>query len=328
MTSLFRKANASEYRTTPDHLPALLQGCRQDLTTGLVQFSHSTEDHLTLFLVEGNIINAYLHTSTTWKHISPTAWGSSVKNVEGTARILNLPIDGIRIGKITVECMPSAHTLTVQTADLEKHLYEWAILPLARVVHIGWSDAEASIVLPGNGDPKRTILFINREQAITGPEAMEKILSWDESHCEVTIYADENGAEACQEYHLHLAFTDSLELILRRYEELAGRSLMYALGHELTTAAQGQGWHILCEGDSVTDQEVFPSLPDAASAYRMLCNLCLAHAETVIGQKLTNTIVRDTVIEVDKSYGEVLKVHPLLLPDEASVVEIGVPTYG
>lgn len=141
---------------------------------------------------------------------------------------------------------------------------------------------------------------------------------WHETQFDVSVYSGEQTSEAFQENLLVRTFTGVLQKVIRRYNELAGRSLVNALGQEITNAARGQGWHIQSAGETVMDSEIFSTIQDQASAYRMLAGLCMARIEDVLGPKITNTILRETLTQLDKTSLQILQTYPFLAITEST----------
>jgi hypothetical protein len=286
---------------------------RQDLMTGFIDIKYPTENQLIFLFAEGKIATAYLLTASERKRLQPLEWNALLTHISGTVRTLQLPREGLRVSQILIESAAPVRAFTTQTFDLKKHAEEWAARPQQGPVQLRWPQAEAVMIFPGNGLPAQPILFINKERAFSGADAFRNILNWYETQCEASVYSGENASEAFEEYLLQRTFTGTMQKVIRRYNELAGRSLVNVLGQEITAAAQGQGWRIQSFGGTVIDTEIFPTIQEQASAYRMLFGLCLARIEDVIGPKITNSIVRETLTQMELADRKTLQTHPFLV---------------
>ena len=309
---LFPKADASEYQANVSQLQALLLACQQSLYYGLVEISYPSRERIALFFVENKVTCVYSANLGDWTRIPVDEYISLLENAESSVRIVPLPLEGIRIGKVMLECKNTGNTFTIPTSDLKIHLEEWQRLPRITINHVHWIDAEAIFIVPGHRMPIQMALFASQEQVLGGEKALARALAWHELQCEVTTYADEIRTDACLEYHLHLYFTIVLELILKRYDELAGHGLANIVSGALSDMAGKQGWHIQAMDGIVTDNEIFNSHQAAFAAFQTLAGACLSQIETVLGPKLTSTIVEEAIQSIDKTGQEILLQYPIL----------------
>jgi hypothetical protein len=312
MKHLFPSASATEISASAAQVQALIQMFRQDLMTGLIDINYLPDKQLIFLFTEGKIATTYLLTSLDWKRLQPLEWNALVSNITGTVRTLQLPREGLRVSKILIESDTPIRTFTTQTSDLKKHVEEWTAYPHNGPIHLRWSQAEAVMLFPGYNPAAQPALFVNNEQAICGTDAFRNILNWHETQCEASVYSGDQASEAFEEYLLQRTFTGTVQKVIRRYNELAGRSLVNALGQEITTAARGQGWHIQSSDGTVTDAEIFSSIQNQASAYRMIAGLCLSRIEDVMGSKITTSIVQETLSQMDPIDQSMMRTHPFL----------------
>jgi hypothetical protein len=324
MDDLFSLATTREFNLSPSQFRSLIHGFTLIRQSGLIQFTPPSNEQLVLLFVDGVAKNAYVVTPKARRKIQPFEWSSFVGKSEGTVRILTLPSEGMRIGKMFMECQQCRESFQLQTADLERRFNGWSASPKTIAVHMRWPEAEAAVVFPGKDAPVHTALFIKKGTTFTDATALSTIHSWEEKTCTVSYYTEQGELEAWQEYRLHLLFVQTLELILTRYNDLAGRSLVSALDNEINAEVYKNGWKINYAGNGVHDHQIFSSPEEATGAYRRLYNLCLAHIEVVIGEKLTLSIVQEIHERMDKDRLEILRMYPMFSPLEMTAPEVQV----
>ena len=316
MDTLFPHADANESHPEPGQLQDLLLNCQKSLIYGMVEISYTPDDRFLLFFANNEVVGLYRFAREgIWERVPSSDPGVAVKNVKSTMRILPLPLEGVRIGKIMAECIKTGNTIPISTSGLKDRLDAWNVLPQTKMVNIHWPNAEAAVILPGYRLPIKTVLFITREQTIAGEKMLSRITSWQESQSEVRVYDDEAKLDAFLEYHLHLYFTNSLESILNRYREVAGASLANRASGEMNDLAQQRGWHIQSMDGKIIDQQIFSEPKQAFDAFQGISGFCLTQIEAVIGAKLTSTIVNETIDALDKTGQEILQRYPFLHSD-------------
>ncbi len=323
MNGLFSFKAIEEYETSASHLLSLLESSRRELRTGVIQVSYPFNQLLIILLVQGEPINLYRSVENNLTKIQLEQIVPLMGTTQARACIQTLPLEGIRVSKMLIECPKSKGEFQLQTRDLNRRLDGWSASPETQAIRIQWPLAEAVLVFPGNNGPIQPILFLSESSIATEMDALAAIQNWNEPTCNISVFSGDNQAEAWIEYKLHLTFTNIVERLLTRYNELAGKSLVSVLNQEIDDETLRRGWRISCVGNGVLDHHVFPSPKEAAAAYRLLCKLILAHLQTVVGPKITRAIVRDMLEATGPQGREILETYRLLAAFKASLLSDG-----
>ncbi len=314
MDGLFPLAKVSEYHTSATKLHSLLSKYQQSRLTGILQINLDAENRLFFLFVQGNAINTYLLTPEASKKILVSEAGALVSKVKAQAIELNLPLEGIRISKLLLESPRGTEAFQLQTRDLIQRIDGWSSSPQSIAIHIRWANAEAVMVFPGHDAPVHPTIFVKEGMTATELDALSAITSWNEPTCIISSLSQRDDTDAWREYQLHLTFTKTAELVITHYNELAGRSMVSVLNQDIYDETLKKGWRISCIGNGIIDHHIFPSPAQAAKAYRTLFSLILAHMQTVIGQRITASIVENAVAAMDKGSQEIIHSYHLLLP--------------
>ncbi len=312
MDGFFSLATTGVYSTSITELRSLIDQQVQGHLTGVIHGAYSSGHQFALFLIQGTLINAYVRTKGAWAKIPLLDWLSCFEKTNSEVKAFNLPVEGIRVTKMLFECPETQGIFQLQTSDLARRFDGWSTSPETIVVQIQWPHAEAVLVFPGEAMPVQPVIFINDSQIATEKEALSAITSWKDPACTVSVFADHSGRDAWAEYRLHLIFTKTTELLLTRYNELAGKSLVSVLNQDVDDETLRRGWRISCVGNGILDHHIFFSPKEATKAYRNLLTLIQAHMETVVGRKISNAIIREVVEELGTNGQEVLRTYRLL----------------
>jgi hypothetical protein len=305
---------SNEIHATSQQAHAIVHTYRQDLKTGVIQLSAGPDEQTLLLFHNGKVISSYLVTPDTWKRQQPSEWAAKLDADEMGIKTVELPIEGVHIVKFSIEQQGEIKKAAIRSGEVKTLIEEWNTAAETGLAAVLWSDAQATLVLPGSSKPIEILFFASRDQMATGLDGMRLLTTQPDEACIANYIPAQTTLDAWREYQLHRAFSEGMKAILTRYQELAGRSLLNALSQELSEATAGQEWAIQVSGTNVIDRQVFHSIEDAANAYRMLVNLCLADIETVVGTKFSNAIVEDAVRSLDGSSQDILKTYPLFLP--------------
>ncbi len=323
MNGLFSFKAVEEYETSASHLLALLEASRRELRTGIIQVSYPLNQALIILLVQGEPINFYRSVENKLTKIQLEQIATFMGTTQARACIQTLPLEGIRISKMLIECPQTKGEFQLQTLDLNRRLDGWSASPETQVVRIEWPMAEAVLVFPGNNGPIQPIIFLSEAKSATEMDALAAIQKWEEPTCNISVFSGDDQADAWIEYKLHLTFTDIVERLLTRYNELAGKSLVSVLNQEIDDRTLRRGWRISCVGNGILDHHVFASPKEAAAAYRVLCKLILAHMKTVVGPKITRGIVQDMLEATGPRGREILETYRLIAAFKASLLSDG-----
>jgi hypothetical protein len=318
MDGLFPFSTANESDNSTKELELLFARHLQSQLTGVFEISHPPKIQLFFLIVQGRVTNAYLVTPDLRQKIQPDEWTGYLGDVRAHARILTLPLEAIRVSKLLLECSQRQGSFQLPTRELVRRIDGWSTSPEVIAIQINWPGAEGVLVFPGKDAPVQPAIFMTHGQIVTESDAVIAITHWKETTCTVSILADDGSADVWKEYKLRLVFTRAAELLLTRYKELAGQSLVSALNQDIDDETLERGWRISCLGNGMIDHHIFSSPQEAAEAYRVLSGMIQAHLDTVLGSKIAHTIFTDIFEGMDLESQGILRAYQLLIPPGTS----------
>ncbi len=318
MDDIFPFVNPEELLISEANLKGLLKKQSQIHLTGLIQIECPQEKRLSLLFVLGEAVNVYLSSADESRKFPLERYATVLGNTQNKARILKLPLEGIRLSKMMLETSRQVGTFQIQTADFVRRFDGWSTSPETIIVLARWPRAEAILVFPGNSAPVQPILFSRNGHISTELDAMAEIHAWKEPTCSIMIFSMGEDTDAWQEYHLHLIFIRLAEQILTRYNEIAGTILVSVLNQEIDDETLRRGWRISCVGNGIHDHHIFSSPQEAGQAYHILSRFILKHLNLVLGSKIAASILREVTDGLDQESRALLEEYQLLdLTEEA-----------
>ena len=318
MDGLFQYATAGEQSSSVRELERLLAQHIQGQLTGIVEIAYPPQIRLFFLLVQGELKNSYLVTPELIRKIQYDEWTGFLGKAEAQARVLTLPLEAIRAAKLLIECPAPAGSFPLPTRELVRRIDGWSTSNGCMAIRIVWPAAEGVMVFPGKDGLVQPALFITHGQIVTETDAIIAITHWKEATCTISQLVDDDRVEAWKEYRLRLAFTRMTELLLTRYKELAGQSLVSSLNQDIDDETLRRGWRISCVGNGMIDHHIFASPQEAADAYRELSRLLLAHLDAVLGSRITHSLAAEIFDEIDADSQEILRSYRLLLPPDSA----------
>jgi hypothetical protein len=323
MDGLFPFATASEYQTSIEELEILYAKQLQSQLTGIFEIACPPNVQIFSLIVQGLVTNTYLVRPDLLQKIPPDEWASHLGETKARARIMTLPLEAIRIGKMLLECSKRQGTFQLPTRELVRRIDGWSTSPEVIAIQINWPGAEGVLVFPGKDAPVQPAMFLTHGQLVTESDAIIAMTHWKESTCTVSILSDDGSADVWKEYKLRLVFTKGAELLLTRYKEMAGQSLVSALNQAIDDETLERGWRISCVGNGMIDHHIFSSPQEAAEAYRVLSRMIQAHLDKVLGAKIAQSIVSEIFEGMDQESQGILRTYQLLIPPAATGISPG-----
>lgn len=289
MISLFDNIYRDKRLVSANQLQIMLKLSQQDLMSGLVEISYSPEDKILLLLNGGKISCAYQYTGDLIAR-APLSNLSVVLNShpQGSIRICALAPSFLRAVKTVVEQPNHSQPLSSRTATIPKLIEESQAQPGPSLLHFRWPSAEGFVFIPGNNFPARQYAFLTEGQSSDSAAAVSMFSRWSEADCEIARYAGDPAFDIWKENDLQLGFALLIEQILRRYEELVGHLLSRKLEDSLNRLSRTQSWNIAIANTAVDDVQLFDTFTDAVVAYRSIFDLASRQIGGVIGTRLFN----------------------------------------
>ncbi|MEW5940963.1 MAG: hypothetical protein AB1750_14945 [Chloroflexota bacterium] len=211
----------------------------------------------------------------------------------------SMPVASLRLLKIYFEHSSPAETLKIQAERLPTLIAQWARNSSPNLAVLRWSEADGLfIIFAGNASPVESAFFSKEGQSF-GADALAKFHAWKEATLDATRYAYAEEIQTWAEYSAHVAFVALLEQILLHYKELTGLALLNALGRNINRVAMEHKCDVSVVLGKITDQALFSNLEDALWAYNAILSVAFDHVAIVLGQKLMQQTVHDSLGGLD-----------------------------
>jgi len=289
MISLFDQIYPDKRLVSTNQLQVMLKLFQQDLMNGLVEISYS-QDELVLLLLNSGMITCAYHSLGDAVVRQPLQDLSALLNshAEGRIRICPLTPSFLRAVKTLVEQPYSTTTYPAITSTLPALIEKNQSRSDPALLHFHWSRAEGFVFFPGNNFAPRQYAFLSEDQTSDSAAAGSMFTRWSEPALTVLEYAADPQRDIWKENNLQLGFSLLVEQVMRRHEELVGHLLSRKLEDNLNRLCHTQSWNISVAGSSIDDVQLFDTLADAASAYRLILDTMSRQVSGVIGTRLFN----------------------------------------
>lgn len=283
---LFHAANSDWQILARNEFAHTLQTCQGDFQTCLLQVGLESRNGLAALLVRGQIVNLYRTGQA--KRLIPSDPFKFLRAEQDIfkIRILALTPHTVRMVKILLEQhRNNTPILPIKTGSIRQAIELAGQEPVPGLAHLSWPSAQGLALLPGNGQPPRHTLFVASNQILHSAGSMAALYRWKEEDCRLKVYDSRELSPAWEEYFLHQAFAWLVSFLFRRFEELAGRSLVNTIVREMNFTSSAHGWNIAVSSRNITDQAVFSSPEEAGQVYQRLLEIGLHHGKLVLGQE-------------------------------------------
>jgi len=296
MISLFDGIYRDQRVASANQLQIMLKLSQQDLMSGLVEVSYSPEEKILLLLNSGNITCVYHCTGDVIARTPISDLPVLLSAFPGgNIRVCSLAPSFLRAVKTIVEQPRASKVLALHTTELPKSIHEYQALPEASLLQFRWHSAEGFVFLPGHNFPARQYAFLTEGQSSDSAAAVSMFSRWSEAECTVSYYLGDPAVQIWQENTLQLGFALLIEHTLRRYEELVGHLLSGKLEDSINRLCRTQSWNISVADSTMDDVQLFDTLEDTIAAYRAIFDLASRQIAGVIGTRLFNEALENSL---------------------------------
>jgi hypothetical protein len=311
---IFSTVRAANQHVAVAELEDLLSTYRKKQFTGAVEIAFPGEESLSLLLANGAVVDAVHHQNGEEERITDSAVIQRLVNSpEAEISAMRLLSQMIVPGRIMAALEPT-QTLQTSTNEIPRLILEWSKLASLSLVHIHWMDAEAILLLPGEGLPARDIALVTPDAIQDSPEALDTIKRWDQPDCVVQRWEVIEQNDLWSQVQIRLAFSTYVHNILIRYEQFTGRALVNVVARDVNILSARNGWNINMTGTSIIDNTVFSSTDHVIASYRSMMTAIMQHIISVVGRKLMEMILLESAMDLAPSYCHILEKH-MLLPE-------------
>lgn len=285
----------------------LVQSQREELCTGLMRMRHSSGDDFVMSFVEGAQQKLYRCIETGTEILPRSAW-PPVNRSDVSVGILNLSIEAARFMRVAFDApVLRVDQFLLHSQDLTEKVGEWAIDNSPSVVRVHGENIDKYYLFADRSNSVLEEISFRDGQAqfSIADTSFPKILP--PATYQVTRYVSDPDHEVWCEFKLRLAFSPFMQILMKRFGELAGKVLTERLCENLSSWVRGGGWDINLSSNGVMNRHYFESLDDAVSAYADIINRFQFEASPAIGQQMAEGLLRESATRLDPIRRDLLK---------------------
>jgi len=287
-------------------LSALIQLQRQDLLTGLLEVVYPGNAQTLLFFNLGAPFAMYVQNEGIWRKILPSQWSDYYAQPNGEAAIIPLGGDGLRTCLMTLESgQGEMEEILIRTAGFAAHLGQVKKRETASLLRVQDEAFHALVVVPGGTVDVQDVLIFSKSGIHTDIRTLTRLIGDEDRLIRVSQTEFPHFPQFMEEYALRVAFVALAEPAMKRFEQLAGDSLMELLGQEVNNYAFHQGWKIQFFGSQVVHRHFFQESGEAVVVYRSLFRMMRQYIHRVVGASLAANVVSEGLGGLPASYREI-----------------------
>jgi hypothetical protein len=265
-----------------------IQQALNNRLTGQIQLTFSSGRTETILARNGVVEALFLR-----NHRLPSLdWDSPVgRNGRGTLSIEPLPERALLFKKVMIEELQPPAPQSAGTSQLKAMLNLVEHGPGPTLFHIHWERAEAFVLVAGEQIPVRHAVLITPSETEEGSHALERILTWGEGRCSVTIYRGNIRNQAWLELYLNILFEWYCSMVLTQYGRLTGTVMVQSIVRRSAMLGARKGLHFEPLKTELKDTSLFQSAAEAGNTYNSVLFTIYEQIEPIIGRSLAQTIM-------------------------------------
>ena len=294
-------------KVSPGFVEMFIRTQRSELFTGLIQLRQPSNENLVFAFVDGVERQLYRCDQHTTEAIPRSSWPKVLFNSDTSVGLLPLSLEAIRVVQVAHEApVIRVEQMNLDSLDLLDHADRWALDAEPSVVHVHTDPADHFYLCADRSNRVfEEIVFMDRQAqfSVSDPSFAQKLSQT--THL-VTRYISMRDHAVWRGYGLRLAFLPLMRMLMKRFSELAGRSLTERLGEQLSLWARGGGWNMTFSGNGVINREYFDTVDEAANAYKDLVGRFQHETGLAIGSRMAENISREVLLKLDPATRELL----------------------
>ena len=277
--------------------------------TGQIQITFLNGRKLSIFIQRGVVYSLYIR-----NHRLPDLnWDIPLRRFgRGTLVVEPLPARALMFRKVILEettspqAQPSGtHQLRVMVSLAEHNLNP-------TLLHMRWEKAEGYVLVAGGHIPISHAVLIAPSGIEEGSTALNHILTWEETRCNVTAYHGDIKNQAWLELHLNILLEWYCQNMLNYYKQLTGVVMVRSILQSLSVLAESRKWNISTHDQQLRDVSIFLSAAETGTAYREMLSAIRSRIEPIIGSSLTRTLVKQSIEPTRGVYKTIQEVFELI----------------
>ena len=281
--------------------------------TGLLDVVSEGEQALLFFNV-GSPFVLFHRGETKWRKVPSTQWNDVFARPNGQAAIIPLGGDALRMCLLALEAgAGESEEVLLRPAGFKLYLENVQTRDAATLIWVREEALQGFILVPGRKLPLRDALVFSPAGQKSDADALSMLFKLDDRLLRISQFEFSEFPPFLQEYALRVVFLLLAEPALKRFEQLAGDTLMEALSQEVNRFAFHQGWKIQFFGERVQHRQYFQDVSEAAAVYRSFFRVLKQYAIRVVGAALAGSMAAEGVDSLPATYREILESRNFLV---------------
>jgi hypothetical protein len=295
---------------SPGFIETLIQTQREELFTGLMRLSHSSDENLVFTFLEGTQQKLYHCSNTTIEMIPKQTWQDALNHQSTSVGFLRLPTEAMRFVRIVYEApIRQVEESTFSREELADAAGTWTVDQNPAIVHVQGGNVNAYYLFAGHAIPVIEELSFITGKALFSISDTSFPQTLPKNDYQATRYTSTSEHDLWREHELRLAFHPFLRMLMNRFNELAGRVLTERLCEHLSTWVNEGGWDITVTSNGAVNRHYFDSFESAISFYFDLLHHFHSEASPAIGSRMADGLSREILVKLDPYRRELLTKH-------------------
>jgi hypothetical protein len=277
--------------------------------TGLIKITFLFGKTETILVIHGRVCQVYVR-----NHRAPDMeWETPIERYgAGTLTIEAMPARALMFRKILLEEVITTKPVSMHTRQLQPMFDLAKTNPGPTLFHIQWEYTEAFVLVSGGRLPIRHAVLIGPLETTEWKLVFDHISDWQDELCHVTIYRGDIKNQAWLELHLNILLEWYCQNMLNYYQQLTGAVMVRSILQSLSVLAENKGWNISTRNQHLTYASIFPSAAETGRAYRDVLSAIRSRIEPIIGNSLTQYIMKQSTEPITGIYKTIEEVFQLV----------------
>lgn len=277
-------------------LSALIQLQRQDLLTGMVDVAYDDGSQTLLFFNVGTPFVMFYRGEGAWRKVPSSQRPDIFAQPNGKAAIVPLGGDALRMCILALEAgTADSEEILLRPGGFKKHVDEIQARDAASLLWVREEAMQGFILVPGRKVTVQDALVFSPSSILTDGEAIARLTGLEDRLLRISLFEFPDIPSFLREYALRVVFLILAEPALKRFEQLAGDTLVESMGQEVNRYAFHQGWKIQFFGEHVQHRQYFQDVTEATTVYRSLFRMMKQYAHRVVGASLATGLVGEGI---------------------------------
>lgn len=308
MSRPFSSFPKSRQSVSSGTLSALIQLQRQDLLTGMVDVAYDDGSQALLFFNVGTPFVLFYRGEGAWRKVPSSQWNDIFAQPDGKAAIVPLSGDALRMCLLALEAgTGETEEILLRPAGFRTYLAEVQSRDAASLLWVREEALQGFILVPGRKVRVQDALVFSPSGMQVDAEAISRLTGLEDRLLRISNFEFVDIPSFLREYALRVVFLSLAEPALKRFEQLAGDTLMESMGQEVNRYAFHQGWKIQVFGDQVQHRQFFQDVTEATTVYRSLFRMMRQYAHRVVGASLAAGLVGEGVNLLPPVYRDIFE---------------------